>query len=100
MHRARHFPSNRSSRLRRLVRAVFDHEAHGWSFKVHVGPGAGYGWWILRRRVFVPTGWTLWIGRHVRGGRLWNGRRADMYRDRPWSIGITRDGNAAPYVAP
>jgi len=95
---ARHIPSNRESRIARLVRAVFDRGLTGWTFRIHIGPGAGYGRWILNRRLFVPTGWTLWLGRNVRGG-IRRGKRADMYRDRPWSAGITRNGNAAPWAA-
>jgi hypothetical protein len=92
----RHFPTNRKSRLSRAIRAVFDRGLTGWTLRIHIGPGAGYGWWVFNRRVFIPTGWTLWLGRNVRGGIRW-GKRADMYRYRPWSLGITRNGNAAPY---
>lgn len=95
----RHFPSNRKSCLASGIRAVFDRGLTGWTFHIHIGPGAGYGRWILNRRVFLPTGWTLWLGHNVRAGRLWNGQRGDMYRDRPWSCGVSRNGNAAPYAA-
>jgi len=93
----RQLPS-RASRLSRILRAVFDRGLTGWTLRILIGPGAGYGRWIFRRRVFLPIGWTLWIGRNVRGGISW-GKRADMYRDRPWSLGVTRHGNAAPWVA-
>lgn len=95
MSAARHFPSNRNSRLARIVRAVFDRGRVGWTFKIHVGPSAGYGRWIFNRRVFLPTGWTLWLGRNVQGGIV-NGERGNA---RPWSAGITRNGNAAPWAA-
>jgi len=95
----RHFPKDRNSRLARVARAVFDRGLTGWTLRVLIGPGAGYGRWIIGRRVFIPTGWTLWIGRNVRSGRLRDGRRGELYRDRPWSAGVTKDASAVPYAA-
>lgn len=89
----KHYPKNRQNRFARIVRAVFDRGLRGWTFVVHIGPGAGYGRWIFDRRVFLPIGWTFHIGRNVRAGG------GDIYRDRPWSIGFTKNGNATPYAA-
>lgn len=86
-----HIPENTRSHLSRLIRCVIDKTTKGWTFVVHVGPGAGYGRWILGRRLFVPTGWTLWIGRNVKGGG------GDIYRSRPWSMGFSRNGNCCPW---
>jgi hypothetical protein len=89
----KHFPANRNSLLSRIIRAVFDRGLRGWTLRILIGPGAGYGRWIFNRKLFIPTGWTLWIGRNVYGGR------GDLYRTRPWSIGFTKAAPAVPHTA-
>ncbi len=94
----KHFPKNRDSLLSRIIRAVFDRGLRGWTLAIHIGPGAGYGRWIFNRRIFIPTGWTFHIGRNVRNWKLPNGQR-ELYRDRKWSIGLTKNGNSTPYAS-
>lgn len=88
-----HVPSNRSTLLSRLARLVINRTAMGWIVYLHIGPAAGCGRWVLGRRLFLPTGWTGWIGRNVKGGR------GDMYRVRPLSAGFTRNGNSYPWIS-
>lgn len=68
----------------------------GWVFKVQFGPGAGYVKWNEDRTKVLVAGRTLYVGWRS-GSREW-ARRFRGIRSFPLEIGLTRNGNKAPYA--